>query len=199
MREVVFSLILYKNSGNITPEELNDVVNLKRSWEFLLNEDLFKERELGLDLLQEIHGKVAFGMANLELNEMGNFRSRSVFISGTSWRPPEPDTEIIYLELQNLIKSFDDVVERALELYLWSCRRQSFRDGNKRTSNFFANFALIKNGAGTLSPPPEDKLAEFRIKLVDFYETNEPSVMKEFLLNYCYSFDLAGLPFTLRK
>ena len=184
---------LGKNSGNLTPEELTDVVNLKRSWEYLLNENTLN-RELGIDLMQDIHGKVAFGMANLELSEMGNFRRGPVGIFGTTWRPKAPNSEEIYQELQNILTTYPDVVDRALEIYIWMCKRQAFKDGNKRTSNYFANQELIKKGFGILSPPPENDLAEFRLLLINYYETDEKKYLKEFLLNKCYSFDFEGLP-----
>jgi len=182
-----------KNSGNLTPEELTDVVNLKRTWHFLLNETILS-RALGIDLIQDIHTKVAFGMANLELSEIGNFRTGPVAIGGTTWRPKVPNTEDIYQELQTIIHEYSDALDRALELYLWLCKRQAFRDGNKRTANYLANFELIKNGAGILSPPPEEDLAEFRMLLIDYYETDDKTKIKEFLLNKCYSFDTEGLP-----
>lgn len=182
-----------KNSGNLTPEELTDVVNLKRSWNFLLDE-LTLSRNLGIDLIKDIHTKVAFGMANLELSEIGNFRTGLVAIGGTIWRPKVPNAEDIYQELQTIINGYPDVLERAIELYLWVCKRQAFRDGNKRTANYFANFELIKHGVGVLSPPAEEDLPEFRILLINYYETDDKQAMKEFLLNKCYSFDTEGLP-----
>ena len=182
-----------KNSGNLTPEELTDVVNLKRTWHYLLDETILN-RELGIDLIKDIHIKVAFGMANLEYSEIGNFRTSPIAIGGTTWRPKSPNLEDIYQELQRIENEYPDVLERALELYLWLCKRQAFRDGNKRTANYFANFELIKHNAGILSPPPEDDLAEFRTLLINYYETDDKDEIKEFLLNKCYSFDTEGLP-----
>ena len=182
-----------KVTGELTPEEVTDVINLKRTWEFLLNPAIFK-RELALDLIQDTHGKVAFGMANLEFSEMGQFRTSPVAIGGTRWRPKMPNTEKIYQELETIKSEFPDVVERALELYCWICKRQMFREGNKRTANYIANFELIKHKSGILSPPPEEDLAEFRLLLIEFYETDEKDKLFEFLLNKCYSFDTEGLP-----
>ena len=182
-----------KNSGNLTPEELTDVVNLKRTWHFLLDETVLS-RALGIDLIQDVHTKVAFGMANLELYEIGNFRTGPVAIGGTIWRPKTPNAEDIYQELLEIKTEYHDVLDRALELYLWLCKRQAFRDGNKRTANYLANFELIKHRAGILSPPPEEDLAEFRILLIKYYETDDKDEIKEFLLNKCYSFDTEGLP-----
>ena len=187
-----------KNSGNLTPAELTDVVNLKRSWNFLLDENTLK-RLLDIDLLKEIHTKVAFGMANLELAEIGNFRTGLVATGGTVWRPKIPNTEEIYQEMQTIINDYPDVLRRAIKLYLWICKRQAFRDGNKRTANYFANFELIKHGAGILSPPPEEALSEFRTLLIDYYETADEQPITAFLLNKCYSFDAEGLPIIYQK
>jgi len=192
--ETIELVELNKNVGSLQPNEVTDVVNLKRAWEWLLDEELFKNRQLSLDLLQDIHTKVAFGMANLELSEIGQFRTTGVQIGGTRWRPDYPDAEKLHSQLQLTIIKFDDIVERAIELYLWSCRNQAFKDGNKRISNFFANFELIRNGHGILTPPPEENLSEFRVKLIKFYETNDATEMKLFLLNYCYCYGFEGLP-----
>jgi len=191
--ETIELVELNKNIGSLRPHEVTDVVNLKRAWFWLLDEALFLNRSTGLDLIQEIHTKVAFGMANLELDEIGKFRKVGVQIGGTRWRPERPDGEKLHVALQEIINGFDDVVERAIELYLWSCRNQVFKDGNKRTSNFLANFELIKNGCGILTPPPEGLLQEFRMKLIRFYETNDGMQMKLFLLNYCYCYGFEGL------
>jgi len=182
-----------KITGELTSAEVIDVINLKRSWEFLLNEEIFK-RELGLDLIQDTHAKVAFGMANLELSEIGQFRTRPVSIGGTTWRPKVPNPEAIYQELQTIKSEYPDTIERSLELYCWICKRQMFQEGNKRTANYIANFELIKHKMGILSPPPEQDLAEFRLLLIDYYETDDNTKLFEFLLNKCYSFDTEGLP-----
>jgi len=192
--ETIELVELNKNVGTLRPNEVTDVVNLKRAWEWLLDEELLKNRQLSLDLIQDIHTKVAFGMANLELDEIGQFRTVGVQIGGTRWRPERPDAEKLYLALQEIINRSHDVVERSIELYLWSCRNQVFKDGNKRTSNFLANFELIRNGSGILTPPPEETLPLFRMKLIQFYETNDMTEMKLFLLNYCYNYGFEGLP-----
>ena len=191
--ETIELVELNKNVGTLKPNEVTDVVNLKRAWEWLLSEKSLQNRQLSLDLIQDIHTKVAFGMINLELNEIGQFRTTGVQIGGTRWRPDYPNAENLHLQLQEIVNQFDDIVERAIEIYLWSCRNQAFKDGNKRTSNFVANFELIRNGSGILTPPPEEKLAEFRMKLIKFYETNDTTEMKLFLLNYCYCYGFEGL------
>ena len=192
--ETIELVELNKNIGSLAPHEVTDVVNLKRAWEWLLDEDLLNQRQLSLDLIQDIHTKVAFGMVNLELYEIGQFRTAGVQIGGTRWRPERPDAEKLHLALEEVVNRFHDVVERSIELYLWSCRSQAFKDGNKRTSNFFANFELIRNGCGILTPPPEETLPMFRMKLIRFYETNCTIEMKLFLLNYCYNYGFEGLP-----
>ena len=192
--ETIELVELNKNIGSLRPNEVTDVINLKRAWEWLLDEEMLKNRQLSLDLIQDIHTKVAFGMANLELDEIGQFRKTGVQIGGTRWRPERPDAERLHLELQEMVGRSHDVVERSIELYLWSCRNQVFKDGNKRTSNFLANFELIRNGCGILTPPPEETLPEFRMKLIQFYETNDMTEMKLFLLNYCYNYGFEGLP-----
>lgn len=192
--ETIELVELNKNLGSLAPNEVTDVVNLKRAWEWLLDEEVLTNRQLSLDLIQDIHTKVAFGMANLELDEIDQFRTVGVQIGGTRWRPERPDAERLHIALGEIMNHYHDVVERSIELYLWSCRNQVFKDGNKRTSNFLANFELIRNESGILTPPPEETLQMFRMRLIRFYETNDTTEMKLFLLNYCYNYGFEGLP-----
>ena len=63
---------------------------------------------------------------------------------------------------------------------LYIMRTQVFLDGNKRTATLCANRVLIENGAGMLNIKVED-IAEFKEKLIHFYETNQKDEIKAFL------------------
>ena len=185
--ETIELVELNKNIGSLTPNEVTDVVILKRAWEWLLDEELLSQRQWSLDLIQEIHTKVTFGMENLQLYDIGQLRTNGIQTPGTKWHQMRSDAEKLHLALDEIVNRSDDVVERALELYLWSCQ-------NKRTSIFLANFELIRNGCGILTPPPEETLPMFKMKMIRFSETNCVREMKLFLLNYCYNYGFEGLP-----
>ena len=63
---------------------------------------------------------------------------------------------------------------------LYIMRTQVFLDGNKRTATLCANRVLIENGAGMLNIKVED-IAEFKEKLIHFYETNQKDEINAFL------------------
>lgn len=133
-------------------------------------------------------------MDTLKWNEIGVLRSDPVFISGTNCRPKIPNTEELYKELQE-IKINPDCVDRSMNLFIWSCRTQMFKDGNKRVSTLIANMELIKNNCGILSIP-ENKDTDFKMLLVKYYESNDSKELKQFLYNYCYFPNLEGLSFS---
>lgn len=185
-------IINNKNCSNIKPDDVNDILNLKRAWQFLLDPENLK-RDIDLAFMQDLHSIIGKGMPTLKWNEIGVFRKDGVTIGGTNWRPRIPDSERIFNELKEL-KQKEDITERAFDILLWSCRTQAFKDGNKRIATLMCNFELIKNGCGIFSVP-DDKFSKFKELLVKFYETNESTQIKEFIYNHCYIYDSDGLAF----
>lgn len=59
-----------------------------------------------------------------------------------------------------------------------------FLDGNKRVANLVANKEMIKNGEGIISIPV-DKIGEYFTKLINYYETNNNTELKEWIYNNC--------------
>ncbi|MFI3176715.1 MAG: Fic family protein [Eubacteriales bacterium] len=174
-------------SSNLKPSDLNDIVNLKNGWKYIL-ENL--DRELDLGLIKELHTIIGHAM-DIPFSEIGEFRQSGVGIGGTTWRPEEPNTERLHNELM-VIRKNTDIVDRAMELFLWVQRNQMFRDGNKRIANLISNHELIKNAAGIISIP-EDYITEFKKLLVDYYETNQTTRIKEFLHYHCFYSDMEFL------
>lgn len=78
----------------------------------------------------------------------------------------------------------ENIIEGALDYYVWAMRSQLFWDGNKRTSNICANKLLIENGRGILMVK-EKHLNEFHIHLSAFYESNDSKHLKRFLYDKC--------------
>lgn len=69
-------------------------------------------------------------------------------------------------------------------------RTQSFFDGNKRTSVFFANSVMIKNGKGIISVSDENK-EKFGELLTKFYESGDNTNLK----NWLYETSIDGIEF----
>lgn len=55
-----------------------------------------------------------------------------------------------------------------------------FLDGNKRVTDIVANKEMIKNGHGIISIPVE-RIAEYLGYLINYYETNDMTPLKEWL------------------
>lgn len=166
----------------LVPKDLIDVINLKRAWVYLI-EILFTDSEtIDLTLMKKFHIKLMSGSLTINFEEIGELRKKPVAITGSYWLPEIPTNELeIINELEEIKKKYTCSIERSVEIYLWGMRRQIFQDGNKRTSNFMANFELMSNKIGFISVP-EDRLTEFRLHVIYFYETGDNLPIKEFLL-----------------
>ena len=166
----------------ISAKDLIDLINLKRSWQYFI-EILFDDSEqINLLLMKRFHIKLMSGSLTIDSEEVGELRKKPVAITGSYWLPEIPENDkLIEDELAEIIANFGCSIEKALEIYIWGMRRQVFQDGNKRTSNFLANFELMRNRIGFVSVP-EDRITDFRLQVIYFYETGDGAPLKEFLL-----------------
>lgn len=164
------------NVAKLRPDEITAIINLRSAWHFVLDN---LDRALDLGLIKECHVRIGHGI----VFPLGEFRDRTVIISGTSWRPEEPDTERYHLELTD-IKTIENATDRSITLMLWAMRNQMFIDGNKRTASIIANHEMIRNGCGVISVPVELD-GTFKAKLVSFYETNDDEEIKQFIYDNC--------------
>ena len=64
-------------------------------------------------------------------------------------------------------------------------KAQAFIDGNKRTSVIFANHFLIGKGKGIIVIPVEN-VEEYKSLLIKYYETDDNTDIKKFLITNCY-------------
>lgn len=161
----------------IKVDEIIAVNNLKHSWYFVFDTI---DKPTDLELICRLNRIV--GGDNLVYNA-GHLRNIPVSIGGTSWRPDIPNELIIKEDLADIL-NIDNPTDRCITLMLYCMRSQMFLDGNKRTSMLAANHEMIRNGCGIISVPIEFQ-PEFRRLLVEFYETNEMSVLKQFVYDNC--------------
>ena len=156
-------------------EEITAINNLKKAWQFILNDiDL----ELNLAYICKINGIVGEGI----FYNPGMIRSTPVKIGGTTWQPTIPFESQIKEELDKV--SGESNTERAINMMLYLMRKQIFLDGNKRTGMLIANKIMIENGCGIISIPI-DKQPEFYKLLIKYYETSNKEEIKEYIYNYC--------------
>lgn len=157
-------------------EEVLFVINMKRAWQFLLDNLEYNNCIMLLREFDKIVGELLFGYA-------GEIRTIPVQIGGTSWEPEMPHTGIIMNSI-NEIEQIQDIELRALKYFCYIARNQMFIDGNKRVAQLMANKVLIENNIGIFQIPIE-KLEEFKGILIDFYETGNDVKIIEFMKEYC--------------
>ncbi len=166
--------------NNMSSEDVLKIVNLKHSWEFILNKSVILS-PTNYSILCTINKLVEEGF----YYNAGNLRSVPVKIGGTNWTPNIPIESDIKENINNIINQKKGDVDKAIELLLYVVRKQMFIDGNKRTSVIFANHYLISKGKGLIVIPTE-KIEEYKKMLIDFYESNDNKIIFKFLKEKCY-------------
>ena len=115
----------------------------------------------------------------------GVLRTTPVKIGGTNWTPEIPIESKIKEELNDILETPQDEIEKAFQLLLYTVKKQMFLDGNKRTSVIYANHYLIGKAKGMIVIPVE-KIAQYKTLLIKYYETNDETEIKKFLMEECY-------------
>ena len=157
-------------------EEVLFVINMKRAWQFLLDNLDYNNCIMLLREFDKIVGELLFHYA-------GEIRSIPVQIGGTSWEPEMPHTGII-MESIDKIEQIEEIELRALKYFCYIARTQMFIDGNKRVAQLMAKKVLIEYNIGIFQIPIE-KLEEFKGMLIAFYESGNDAQIIGFMKEYC--------------
>lgn len=165
--------------NNVSAEDVQKILNLKHAWEFVLDKDVILS-ETNYYVCQYIARLVNEGF----YQQGGRIRAVPVTIGGTSYIPPIPIEHQVKEDIDNIIKSGDDVVQVAIELALYVMKTQIFNDGNKRTAIIFANHYLISH-AGGLMVVPQNLVPEYKKLLVKYYEGTDEETIKSFMREKC--------------
>lgn len=168
--------ILANAPTNTKTEEVLFVINMKRAWQFLLDNLDYNNCLALLREYNKIVGELLFSYA-------GEIRTIPVQIGGTSWEPETPHTGII-IDTMKEIEQIQDIEVRALKYFCYVARTQMFIDGNKRVAQLIANKVLIQNNIGIFQIPIE-KLEEFKGLLIQFYETDDDGKIVAFMKEFC--------------
>ena len=166
--------------NNMTANDVLKVINLKHAWEFVLNKDVITS-PTNFALLCEINKFIEEGF----YYNAGRIRSAPVSIGGTNWKPELPIESLIKEELQELLNSNLDDLDKAIEILLFVMKKQIFIDGNKRTAVIFANHLLISKAKGLIVIPNE-KVEEYKKLLISYYEGKDEKSIKDFLKKFGY-------------
>lgn len=168
--------ILANVPTNTKTEEVLFVINMKRAWQFLLDNLEYKNSIMLLREFDKIVGELLFHYA-------GEIRTIPVQIGGTSWEPEMPHTGVI-MEAISQLEEITDIEQRALKYFCYIARTQMFIDGNKRVAQLMANKVLIEHNIGIFQIPLE-KLEEFKGMLIAFYESGNDAQIIGFMKEYC--------------
>ena len=166
--------------NNMTSEDIMKIVNLKHAWEFILNKNVILS-DTNFALLCEINKMVEDGF----YYTAGKVRNTPVTIGGTTWQPDLPIESVIREELVEIFNKELNDIDRAIELLLYTMKKQIFIDGNKRTAVIYSNHYLISKGKGIISIPVEEN-EEFKKLLIEYYEGKNDNKMKQFIKEKCY-------------
>lgn len=171
------------DNGKVEGVSTNDVlkiINLKHAWEFILDEDVINSKT---DLY--LFSYIAKIINNGFFYDGGKIRSVPVKIGGTNYVPPVPNEVDVKEEIENIINSNDEPINVAINLCLFSMKRQIFLDGNKRASVIFANQYLIGKAEGIIVIP-NDKVDEFKRLLIEYYESGDGSKIFDYVKDVCW-------------
>lgn len=169
------------NGGKVKDMNATDitkVINLKHSWDFILDENVISY-PTSFPVLTQINGLVEEGLSY----SAGKVRSLPVSIGGSTYIPPIPLEYQIKEDLLEILNK-EISLETAIELILFVMKKQIFTDGNKRTAVIFANHYMISHGLGIIVIPAE-LVDEYKKLLVLYYEDRDLVSIKDFLKDKC--------------
>jgi len=173
--------ILEKGIVNgMTADDVQKILNLKHSWEFILDKDVV-QADTDYYLLCHIAKLVNEGFFSYG----GKIRSVPVTIGGTKYVPPIPIESVVIERIDEILSSKKKHIDKAIELCMYCMKTQVFVDGNKRASVIFANHYLIVHGQGLLVIP-EKEVSEFKKLLVKYYEGEKIEIIADFLKEKCW-------------
>ncbi|MCH5261353.1 MAG: hypothetical protein J1F42_00405 [Lachnospiraceae bacterium] len=95
-------------------EEVLFIINMKRAWQFLLDNLDYSNNLMLLREYNKIVGELLFNYA-------GEIRTIPVQIGGTSWESEVPHTGVIIDRLES-IEQIEDIELRALKYFLLCCK-----------------------------------------------------------------------------
>lgn len=165
---------------NIKPSDISKIWSLKQAWEFILNPKIIQvKRDYGL--LCCIARLVNEGFCF----EGGRIRGVPVTIGGSSYIPPIPIESDVKENIDTILQSNEEDIDKSIDLCLYTMKTQVFIDGNKRAAVIFANHYLIAHGQGLLVIP-ESQVPEFKKLLVSYYEGKGEDKIRVFFKEKCW-------------
>ena len=129
--------------NNMTAEDILKIVNLKHAWEFILNKNVILG-DTNFALLCEINKMVEEGF----YYSAGKVRNVPVTIGGTTWKPELPIESVIKEELERIFNSKMDDVDKAIELLLYTMKKQVTDSPTDEELSDGANWDIVMGSDG---------------------------------------------------
>ncbi|MEK6889923.1 MAG: Fic family protein [Nanoarchaeota archaeon] len=153
---------------NITPRkslrEINEVVNHKKAFDYLLEE----KEDVSKKIILKLHELVTKDTLKEELlSQVGKYRKLQVFIRGVNWLPPKP--EEVSKEMQILLSWYSKNKNTLHPLILTAYFHSAFEtihpfiDGNGRVGRLLMNFILRKNKYPMINIPNKSKYIYYAV------------------------------------
>lgn len=166
--------------NGMTASDVQKILNLKHAWEFILDQDVIQAKS-DYYVLCHIARLVNEGF----FADGGRIRGVPVTIGGSSYIPPLPIESVVKEQIENILQTDIDDIDKSIHLCLYTMKTQVFIDGNKRAAIIYANHYLIAHGQGFLVIP-EAHVSEFKKLLVSYYEGEDPKRITDFLKTNCW-------------
>ena len=166
--------------NGMTASDVQKILNLKHSWEFILDRDVIQAKS-DYYILCHIARLVNEGF----FADGGRIRGVPVTIGGSSNIPPLPIESVVKEHIEDILLADTDDIDKAIRLCLYTMKTQVFIDGNKRAAIIYANHYLIAHGQGVLVIP-EAHVSEFKKLLVAYYEGEDARIITDFLKYNCW-------------
>jgi len=154
------SMLLFEN---IVPSaksmrEINEALNHKRAFDFILNH----KEDINKQFILDLHSFVVKETLRKDLEgQIGKFRTVQVYIRGAKWTPPKP--EDVPNEMKTLLAWYSQNKKKLHPLILAAYFHTAFEqihpfvDGNGRVGRLMMNFILHKNGYPMINIPNKIK------------------------------------------
>ena len=138
--------------------EVNEIINHKKAFDYILN----YKGDITKEFILDLHRLVVANTLDRELSsQIGRFRSVQVFITGVMWFPPKP--EDVANKITNLLTWYSKNKKTLHPLILASYFHTEFEkihpfvDGNGRVGRLLINFILYKNKYPMINIPNATK------------------------------------------
>ncbi|WP_251547833.1 Fic family protein [Limosilactobacillus caecicola] len=148
----------------VSIDDINTIVQLKRGWQFIINDD----EKLSLEFEEKVNAIVA----KFDSLDPGHLRTGNGLVNTLNgeFTPPTVSQQDETNYLQSLLVANKSTTEKAMRLMYHNMRQQIFWDGNKRTATLVANKIMIDHGAGLINVPLA-KWGTWNQLISDYYDS----------------------------